>query len=171
MNLESGRMPLQDMKDKYRSSKETAAAVVPCVTVTERNWTALLAMCSTLEQMQTMILTDMKRLDILATKEDIPIYLRNQLAQLTAYTEEMKMTSGLFRQTMEETAKDSVKQMENAVQIMEKQAGKMRGQFSKNLSEVMEKTERKLDIQFWISLIPSGLLLLLFLAQHIFSWM
>ena len=58
-------------------------------------------------------------------------------------------------------AEEQTRQMETAATGMQSQAGKISEQFSKQLSAVTQQQKRYTKKLFWISLIPSLLLLIL----------
>ena len=56
MNYESERRSLEDLKQQARQQSQAAGKVVPCVTVTEKNWAALLSLQQTQLQLLEQIL-------------------------------------------------------------------------------------------------------------------
>ena len=56
MSYESERKSLEDLKQQARQQSQAVGKVVPCVSVTEKNWAALLALQQTQLQLLEQIL-------------------------------------------------------------------------------------------------------------------
>lgn len=158
MSSEYGAKSLEEMKAKQRALMQQAEKVHPCVAVTEPNWAAMIAsqkaQIETLAEIQSTLMS-------LTTKADLVNYLNRQLAILTEHSKETSKVMEQYRAQMMVAAEAQTRQMERAVTGMESQAGKISEQFSKRLSEVTQQQKRYTKKLFWISLIPSLLLLVL----------
>lgn len=158
MSSEYGAKSLEEMKAKQRALMQQAEKVHPCVAVTEPNWAAMIAsqkaQIETLAEIQSTLMS-------LTTKADLVDYLNWQLAILTEHSKETSKVMEQYRAQMMVAAEAQTRQMERAVTGMESQAGKISEQFSKRLSEVTQQQKRYTKKLFWISLIPSLLLLVL----------
>lgn len=158
MSSEYGAKSLEEMKAKQRALMQQAEKVHPCVAVTEPNWAAMIAsqkaQIETLAEIQSTLMS-------LTTKADLVDYLNRQLAILTEHSKETSKVMEQYRAQMMVAAEAQTRQMERAVTGIESQAGKISEQFSKRLSEVTQQQKRYTKKLFWISLIPSLLLLVL----------
>lgn len=149
---------MEDLKEQARRQANVAAEVVPCVTVTEKNWAALLG----LQQTQIQLLIEVQTAAAqLATKEELVDYLDQRVQELELHSIEMQSSAQNFQREMEQSA-------DNAAKILSSQAGKMSEEFSRNLSLQGEQMKKFSAVLFWISLIPSAVLVILELISHIF---
>ena len=80
MNYESERRSLEDLKQQARQQSQAAGKVVPCVTVTEKNWAALLSLQQTQLQLLEQILEAQASL---ATQWQMEQFLQSQTEKLT----------------------------------------------------------------------------------------
>lgn len=158
MSSEYGMKSLEEMKAKQRALLQQAEKVHPCVAVTETNWTAMItsqkAQIETLAAIQSTLLT-------LTTRAELTDLLNQQLTILIENGSKTCETLEQYREQMMAAAKAQTRQMETAATGMQTQAGKISEQFSKQLSEVTQQQKRYTKKLFWISLIPSLLLLIL----------
>lgn len=146
MSLTSERLSPAEMKERQRQMLDKAGAVLPTVAVMEPNWRAMID--SQRAQVETLS-TILDTLPALATREE----LQDWAAQYQeALAKEAKKTSHLLSQ---------------AVESLEKQAGSMSAEFGKRLSEEREQMESYRKKLFWISMIPSVVLLALELTRRI----
>lgn len=149
---------MEDLKEQARRQANVAAEVVPCVTVTEKNWAALLG----LQQTQIQLLIEVQTAAAqLATKEELVDYLDQRVQELELHSIEMQSSAQNFQREMEQSA-------DNTAKILSSQAGKMSEEFSRNLSLQGEQMKKFSAVLFWISLIPSAVLVILELISHIF---
>ena len=149
---------MEDLKEQARRQANVAAEVVPCVTVTEKNWAALLG----LQQTQIQLLIEVQTAAAqLATKEELVDYLDQRVQELELHSIEMQSSAQNFQREMEQSA-------DNAAKILSSQAGKMSEEFSRNLSLQGEQMKKFSTVLFWITLIPSAALVILELISHIF---
>ncbi len=152
------RKSLEDLKEQSRRQIKAAAEAVPCLTVTEKNWAALLG----LQQSQIQLLAEVQAAAMqMATKEELEEYLDQRVRELESYTQEMQSSAQNFRQEMEQSAKEIAKNLSS-------QAGRMSEEFSRNLSLREEQMKKFSTVLFWIALIPSAALVILELISHIF---
>ncbi len=152
------RKSLEELKEQSRRQAKSAAEVVPCVTVTEKNWAALLG----LQQSQIQLLVEVQTAAAqLATKEELVEYLDQRVQELENCTQEMRSSAQSFQWEMERSASEIAKNLSS-------QAGKMSEDFSRNLSLQAEQMKKFSTALFWIALIPSAALVILGLISHIF---
>lgn len=152
------RKSLEDLKELSRRQIKAAADAVPCLTVTEKNWTALLG----LQQSQIQLLAEVQAAAMqLSTKEELVEYLDQRVQELEKCSQEMQSATQKFQREMEQSAAEITKNLSS-------QAGRMSESFSQNLSLEQERMKKYTDILFWIALIPSAALVILELISHIF---
>ena len=168
MNLEGGRKSSMDeLLEKNRrpdpvaqakEQLEAAATVVPCVAVTEENWSRMIALQRSQLQMLELLL---RATGSLTTRKQLENLLEEQRKWLTAYTENMARLTQEYQAALRQEAENTTLNMKKMTEELSSQAGKMSERFGSDLSEeraAMKKYTRSL---FWISLIPSLLLLLI----------
>ena len=149
---------MEELKEQSRRQVKMAAEVVPCVTVTEKNWGALLG----LQQSQIQLLVEVQTAAArLATKEELVEYLDQRVEELESCTQEMQSSAQKLQREMEWSASEIAKNLSS-------QAGKMSEEFSRNLSLQREQMKKFSAVLFWIALIPSAALVILELISHIF---
>ena len=166
MNSESARKSPQELKEIARQQMQVASRAEPCVTVTEPNWKALIASQGTQINMLEAIQSG---LEPLATRDQMVDYLERQIEVLQQYTEESEAAAAQFQKDMKLLASESILKMQNAVQETEVRVGSMKEVFSNSLSaerDTMKQYTRKL---FWVSMIPSAILILLELTPRIWA--
>ena len=101
MNSNFERKSLDELKEQSRRQAKLAAEVVPCVTVTEKNWAALLG----LQQTQIQLLAEVQATAAqLATKEELEEYLDQRVKELENCTQEMRSSAQSFQREMERSA-------------------------------------------------------------------
>lgn len=149
---------MEELKEQSRRQTKAAAEVVPCVTVTDKNWTALLG----LQQTQIQLLIEVQTAAAqLATKAELVEYLDQRVQELENYAAEMQSSAQNFQREMERSASEIAKGLSS-------QAGKMSEEFSRNLSLQGEQMKKFSTVLFWVALIPSAALVILELISHIF---
>lgn len=155
------RKSLDRLKEQSRQQAQTAAEVVPCVTVTEKNWAGMIG----LQQSQIQLLVEIQTAATqLATKEELVEYLNQRVLELENRSMEMQSLAQIFQQKMEQSVDEIVKNLSS-------QAGRISENFSQNLSLEQERMSKHTDRLFWIALIPSAVLVILELISHIFRLM
>ena len=170
MNSVTERKSPQDFITKTQQQLTAAEKVHPCVAVTEPNWSALIST----QRAQIELLKDIQEtLPTLTTSEELKMYMDKQLKVLTEYTQETKTETEQFQTAMERSAEELTGSIKQLITDTEKQVGRMSENFSSNLSMLRSMSEEKLERHtnklFWISLIPSAVLIVLELIRHILS--
>ena len=152
------RKSLEDLKEQSRRQIKAAAEAVPCVTVMEKNWAAMIG----LQQSQIQLLAEVQAAAMqLATKEELVEYLDQRVLELKNCALEVQSSAQNFQRKMEKSAAEITKNLSS-------QAGKMSESFSRNLSLEQERMKKYTDILFWTALIPSAALVILELISRIF---
>ncbi len=157
MSSEYGAKSLEEMKAKQRELMQQAEKVHPCVAVTEPNWAALIAsqkaQIETLSEIQSGLMA-------VTTKNELKGYMNQQLEILLENGRKTSETMAAYQAQMKAAAAEQTRQMEKASSEMQLQAGRISEQFLKQLSIAMDQQKRCTKKLFWISLIPSLILLL-----------
>lgn len=152
------RKSLEDLKEQFRRQIKEAAEAVPCLTVTEKNWTALLG----LQRSQIQLLAEVQAAAMqMATKEELVEYLDQRVLELENCALEVQSSAQNFQRKMEQSAAEITKNLSS-------QVGRMSEEFSRNLSLREEQMKKFSTVLFWIALIPSAALVILELISHIF---
>lgn len=170
MNSVTERKSPQDFITKTQQQLTAAEKVHPCVAVTEPNWSALIST----QRAQIELLKEIQNtLPTLTTGEELKMYMDEQLKVLMQYTEQTKETTEQFQTAIETSAEELTGSISRLITDTEKQVGRMSERFSSNLSMLRstaeEKLERHTNKLFWISMIPSAVLIVLELIRHILS--
>jgi len=170
MNSSTERKSPQELITQAQQQITTAEKVHPCVAVTEPNWTAMIST----QKAQIKLLQDIQNtLPTLTTEEELKAYMDRQLKVLMQYTDQTKEATEQFQRAMETSATELNKSIHQLITDTEKQVGRMKENFSENLSMLRSTAEDKLEKHtnkmFWISLIPSAVLIVLELMRHILS--
>jgi Zn-dependent M32 family carboxypeptidase len=159
MSSEYGSKSLAELKAQARKQTQEAETAIPCVNLTESNWTALIS----LQKTQIILLEQISEsLKTLTTREELADYMNRQLEILTRDTEQ-------YQDTLTELTQQVTEQWKQTSKEMEKQAGSMSGYFSQRLSEARAEMDSHTKMLFRISMIPSLILLLLELVPHIWQ--
>ena len=108
MSYESERKSLEDLKQQARQQSQAAGKVVPCVTVTEKNWAALLALQQTQVQLLEQIL---KAQATLATRWQMEEFLQSQTEKLTDCAQKSQAALQSFQSSLKESAKEAEKKL------------------------------------------------------------
>ena len=164
MNSGYARKSPQELKEQARQQMQTAARAEPCIAVTEPNWKAMIG----LQKTQVDMLTEMMQiLETLTTKEELVQYMNDQLNILTQSNMDCQAAVTKFQTEMRKAAAEYIESTQTAISDTEKQAGKMSEQFLKTLSEAEDRMEKCLNKAFWISLMPTAILIIWGLIRHI----
>ena len=164
MNSECGRKSAADMRAAQRDMLSKAEAVQPTVAVMEPNWNAMIAS----QKMQVDTLGDiMEKMETLTTREELVDYMNQQLQILQQHADKTVQTMEEYQEAMLHSADSLEKECQLAVKNLEKQAGSVSERFSKAISEQTTLMKKLTKRCFWITMIPSLLLLLLELMPHI----
>ena len=159
MSSEYGSKSLADLKAQARKQTQEAEKTIPCVNLTESNWTALIS----LQKTQIILLEQISEsLKTLTTREELVDYMNRQLEILSRDAEQ-------YQSTMTELTQQVTEQWKQTSKEMEKQAGNMSGNFSQKLSETRTEMDSHTNMLFKISMIPSLILLLLELVPRIWQ--
>ena len=170
MSFTTEKKSPQDYITEAQQKITVAEKVQPCVAVTEPNW---MAMIST-QKAQIKLLQDIQNtLPTLTTEEELKAYMDEKLKVLMQYTEQTKDATEQFQTAMETSAAELNKSIRQLIADTEKQVGRMSESCSNNISMLRstaeDKLERHTNKMFWISLIPSAVLIVLELMRHILS--
>ena len=164
MSLESGKKSAAEMRAAQRDMISKAEAVQPTVAVMEPNWKAMIES----QKMQVKTLVEIQEyLDTLTTEKQLLVYMDRQLEILRQDGQTSAETMEQYRQTLMREAQNTTSTMQDTMKSMERQVGKMSEEFGKTIlreQERMKNTSKKL---FWISMIPSLILVVWELTRHI----
>ena len=164
MSLESGRKSATEMRAAQRDMISKAEAVQPTVAVMEPNWKAMID--SQKAQVKTMG-EILEKMDTLTTEERFLAQMEMQLQVLRSDGNASREAMEQYRQTLMREAQNTTASMESTMKSLERQAGKMSEEFGNAIlreQERMKNTSKKL---FWISMIPSLILVVWELTRHI----
>ena len=164
MSLESGKKSAAEMRAAQRDMISKAEAVQPTVAVMEPNWKAMIE--SQKAQVDTLGKI-LEKLGALTTETQLVEYMERQLQILREDGQASLAATEQYRQALMQEAKNTTVTMQNMTKDMEKAAGKMSEEFGKAIlreQERMKNTSKKL---FWISMIPSLILVIWELTRHI----
>ena len=164
MSLESGRKSATEMRQAQKDMISMAASVQPTVAVTEKNWAAMID--SQKAQVKTMG-EILEKMDTLTTEERFLAQLEMQLQVLRSDGNASREAMEQYRQTLMREVQNTTSSMESTMKSMERQVGKMSEEFGNAIlreQERMKNTSKKL---FWISMIPSLILVVWELTRHI----
>ena len=164
MSLESGKKSAAEMRAAQRERLSQAETATPAVVVTEKNWAAMIDS----QKMQIKTLGEIQEfLDTLTTEERMRAFMDMQLQVLRTDGKASAETMEQYRQTLMREAQNTTVTMQDTMKSMERQVGKMNEEFGKAIlqeQEWMKNTSKKL---FWISMIPSLILVVWELTRHI----
>ena len=146
---------LNDLKRIARAGLQEAARAEPCVTVTEKNWQAVLRALGAQEQLLERLLAEQQEL---STWEDLQDFLAEQRTWMERFDQAMVAYQSAMKQAAEETAK-----------ALSAQAGKLNESSLSLHSRLEQETKRLHRRLFWVSLISSLTLLLLELMRRCWS--
>ena len=164
MSLESGKKSAEQMRLAQRDMILKAEAVQPTVAVMEANWKAMIDS----QKMQVKTLVEIQEhLDSLPTEKQLLVYMDRQLQILRQDGQTSAEAMEQYRQTLMQEARNTTSTMQDTMKSVERQVGKMNEEFGSAISQEQERmkhTSRKL---FWISMIPSLILVVWELTRHI----
>ena len=164
MSLESGKKSAAEMRAAQREMISKAEAVQPTVAVMEANWKAMIDS----QKMQVKTLVEIQEyLDTLTTEKQLLVYMDRQLEILRQDGQTSAEAMEQYRQTLMQEARNTTSTMQDTMKSVERQVGKMNEEFGRAISQEQERmkhTSRKL---FWISMIPSLILVVWELTRHI----
>ncbi len=164
MSLESGKKSAAEMRAAQREMISKAESVQPTVAVMEPNWKAMIDS----QKMQIKTLGEIQEyLDTLTTEEQMMAHMNMQLRLLREDGQASREAMEQYRQTLMREARNTTSTMQDTMKALERQAGKISEEFGKAIlreQERMKNTSKKL---FWISMIPSLILVIWELTRHI----
>ena len=164
MSLESGKKSAEQMRQAQRDMILKAEAVQPTVAVMEANWKAMIDS----QKMQVKTLVEIQEhLDTLTTEKQLLVYMDRQLELRRQDGQTSAEAMEQYRQTLMQEARNTTSTMQDTMKSVERQVGKMNEEFGRAISQEQERmkhTSRKL---FWISMIPSLILVVWELTRHI----
>ena len=121
-----------------------------------------------LAEMQIKTLGEIQEyLDTLTTEKQLLLYMDRQLEILQQDGQASREAMEQYRQTLMREAQNTTSTMQDTVKSLERQVGKMSEEFGNAIlreQERMKNTSKKL---FWISMIPSLILVVWELTRHI----
>ena len=164
MSLESGKKSAEQMRQAQRDMILKAEAVQPTVAVMEPNWKAMIE--SQKAQVKTMG-EILEKMDTLTTEKQLLLYMDRQLEILQQDGQASREAMEQYRQTLKREVQNTTSTMESAMKSLERQVGKMNEEFGRAVlreQERMKNTSKKL---FWISMVPSLILVIWELTRHI----
>ena len=164
MSLESGRKSATEMRAAQRDMISKAEAVQPTVAVMEPNWKAMID--SQKAQVDTLG-TILEKLGTLTTETQLVEYMERQLEILRQDGQTSREAMEQYRQVLMQEAKNTTVRMQDMMKDMEKAAGKMHAEFGNAISQEQERMKNTSKKLFWISMIPSLILVVWELTRHI----
>ena len=164
MSLESGKKSAAEMRAAQREMISKAESVQPTVAVMEPNWKAMIE--SQKAQVKTMG-EILEKMDTLTTEERFLAQLEMQLQVLRTDGKVSAETMEQYRQTLMREAQNTTSTMQDTMKSMERQVGKMNEEFGNAISKEQERMKNTSKKLFWISMIPSLILVVWELTRHI----
>ena len=164
MSLESGKKSAEQMRQEQRDRISMAASVQPTVAVTEKNWAAMID--SQKAQVKTMG-EILEKMDTLTTEERFLAQLEMQLQVLRSDGNASREAMEQYRQTLMREAQNTTSTMQDMMKSLERQAGKMSEEFGRAILQEQERMKNTSKKLFWISMIPSLILVIWELTRHI----
>ena len=164
MSLESGKKSAEQMRQSQRDMISKAEAVQPTVAVMEPNWKAMIES----QKMQVKTLGEIQEyLDTLTTEKQLLVYMDRQLEILRQDGQTSAEAMEQYRQTLMREAQNTTSTMQDTMKSMERQVGNMSEEFGKAISQEQERMKHTSKKLFWISMIPSLILVVWELTRHI----
>ena len=164
MSLESGRKSATEMRQAQRDMISKAEAVQPTVAVMEPNWRAMID--SQKAQVDTLGKI-LEQLGTLTTEERFLAQLEMQLQVLRSDGKASAEALEEYRQTLMREAQNTTSTIESMMKSLERQVGKMNEEFGKAILQEQERMKNTSKKLFWISMIPSLILVAWELTRHI----
>ena len=164
MSLESGKKSAAEMRAAQREMISKAESVQPTVAVMEPNWKAMIDS----QKMQIKTLGEIQEyLDTLTTEEQMMAHMNMQLRLLREDGQASREAMEQYRQTLMREARNTTSTMQDTMKALERQAGKMSEEFGKAILQEQERMKNTSKKLFWISMIPSLILVIWELTRHI----
>ena len=164
MSLVSGRKSAEQMRQSQRDMISKAEAVQPTVAVMEPNWKAMIDS----QKMQVKTLVEIQEyLDTLTTEKQLVEHMNMQFQLLKEDGQASRAAMAQYLQALMREAQNTTITMQDTMMSMERQVGKMSEEFGKAISQEQERMKRTSKKLFWISMIPSLILVVWELTRHI----
>ena len=164
MSLESGKKSAEQMRQSQRDMISKAEAVQPTVAVMEPNWKAMIES----QKMQVKTLGEIQEyLDTLTTEKQLVEHMNMQLRLLREDGKNSREAMEQYRQTLTREVQNTTSTMQDTMKSMERQVGKMSEEFGRAISQEQERMKHTSKKLFWISMIPSLILVVWELTRHI----
>ena len=164
MSLESGKKSAEQMRQEQRDRISMAASVQPTVAVTEKNWAAMIdsqkAQVNTLGEI-------LEQLGTLTTEEQMMAHMNMQLRLLREDGQASREAMEQYRQMLMREVQNTTSTMQDTMKSLERQAGKMSEEFGNAILQEQERMKNTSKKLFWISMIPSLILVVWELTRHI----
>ena len=164
MSLESGKKSAAEMRAAQRDMISKAEAVQPTVAVMEPNWKAMIE--SQKAQVDTLGKI-LEKLGTLTTEERFLAQLEMQLQVLRADGKASAEAMEQYRQTLVREVQNTNSTIQDTMKSLERQAGKMSEEFGRAISQEQERMKNTSKKLFWISMIPSLILVVWELTRPI----
>ena len=164
MSLESGKKSAEQLRQEQRDMISKAEAVQPTVAVMEPNWKAMIE--SQKAQVKTLVEIQ-EYLDTLTTEKQLLVYMDRQLEILRQDGQTSAEAMEQYRQTLMREAQNTTSTMQDTMKSLERQVGKMNEEFGKAILQEQERMKNTSKKLFWISMIPSLILVVWELTRHI----
>ena len=164
MSLESGRKSATEMRQAQRDMISKAESVQPTVAVMEANWKAMID--SQKAQVDTLGKI-LEKLGTLTTETQLVEYMERQLQILREDGQASLEAIEQYRQILKREVQNTTSSMESTVKSLERQVGKMNEEFGNAISQEQERMKNTLKKLFWISMIPSLILVVWELTRYI----
>ena len=164
MSLESGRRSATEMRQAQREMISKAEAVQPTVAVMEPNWRAMID--SQKAQVDTLGKI-LEKLGTLTTETQLVEYMERQLQILREDGQASREAMEQYRQMLMREVQNTTATMESTMKSLERQAGRMNEEFGKAILQEQERMKNTSKKLFWISMIPSLILVVWELTRHI----
>ena len=164
MSLESGKKSAAEMRAAQRERLSQAETATPAVVVTEKNWAAIIES----QKMQIKTLGEIQEhLDTLTTEKQLLLYMDRQLEIMREDGQASREAMEQYRQTLMREAQNTTSTMQDTVKSLERQVGKMSEEFGRAILQEQERMKNTSKKLFWISMIPSLILVVWELTRHI----
>ena len=164
MSLESGRKSAEQMRAAQRDMISKAEAVQPTVAVMEPNWKAMIES----QKAQVNALGGiLEQLGTLTTEEQMMAHMNMQLRLLKEDGQTSREAMEQYRQTLMREAQNTTSTMQDTMKSLERQVGKMSEEFGNAILQELERMKHTSKKLFWISMIPSLILVVWELTRHI----
>ena len=164
MSLESGKKSAAEMRAAQREMISKAESVQPTVAVMEPNWKAMIES----QKMQIKTLGEIQEyLDTLTTEKQLLLYMDRQLEILRQDGQASREAMEQYRQTLTREAQTTAASTESAMKSLERQVGNMSEEFGRAILQEQERMKNTSKKLFWISMIPSLILVVWELTRHI----